>query len=156
MKREDISGLFPEATTEQINELMSINGADINSAKRGLSDLQAEHQTAQATIADLQKQLASSQEQLSQFGAVQTELESLKQANAIRDMKDKVSKETGVPVSLLTGETEEACKAQAEGIKDFAKPGAYPAVYDGGEPGDYSSKASTREQFAEWFNAQQK
>ena len=39
-------------------------------------------------------------------------------------------------------------------IKEFAKPSAYPALYDGGEPGGRAPKTSTREQFAEWFNSQ--
>lgn len=154
MKREDISGLFPEATQEQINTIMAINGADINAAKKGLTDLQAEHQTAMQTIADLQKQLEASNGRLEQFDTVQNELNELKQANAIRDMKAKVAQETGIPVSLLTCDTEDDCKAQAEAIKEFAKPSAYPSLYDGGEPGGRAPKTSTREQFAEWFNSQ--
>lgn len=154
MKREDISGLFPEATQEQINTIMAINGADINAAKKGLTDLQTEHQAAQATIEDLQKQLEANKGKLEQFETVQSELAELKQANAIRDMRAKISQETGIPVSLLTCDTEDACKAQAEAIKEFAKPSAYPALYDGGEPGGRAPKTSTREQFAEWFNSQ--
>jgi len=154
MKREDITGLFPEATQEQINKIMSINGSDINAAKKGLTDLQAEHQTAQETIKELQSQLEKSKERLEQFDAVQTELTELKQANEIRDMKAKVSKATGVPMDLLTGDTEEACKFQAESIKEFARPSTYPSIYDGGEPGGTSPKQTTREQFAEWFNSQ--
>jgi hypothetical protein len=154
MKREDISGLFPEATQEQINTIMAINGADINAAKKGLTDLQTENQAAQATIEDLQKQLEANKGKLEQFETVQSELAELKQANAIRDMRVKISQETGIPVSLLTCDTEDACKAQAEAIKEFAKPSAYPALYDGGEPGGRAPKTSTREQFAEWFNSQ--
>ncbi len=154
MKRTDITDLFPDATKEQIDKLLGINGADINAAKKGLTELQAEHQTAQATITDLQKQLEASKGQLEQFDAVQNELNELKQANAIRDMKEKVAQETGVPMTLLTCDTEDACKAQAEAIKEFAKPSAYPALYDGGEPGGRAPKTSTREQFAEWFNSQ--
>lgn len=154
MKREDITGLFPEATQEQVNKIMSINGADINAAKKGFADLQAEHLTAQEAIKDLQSQITQSRERLEQFDVIQTELAELKQANEIRDMKTKVSKETGVPIDLLTGDTEEACKAQAKSIKEFARPSTYPSVYDGGEPGGVSPKVTTREQFAEWFNSQ--
>ena len=53
MKRTDITGLFPDATTEQINALMDINGADINSAKAGITDLQTQLATANATIEQL-------------------------------------------------------------------------------------------------------
>lgn len=33
MKRTDITELFPEATKEQVNAILNLNGADINSAK---------------------------------------------------------------------------------------------------------------------------
>ena len=41
--------------------------------------------------------------------------------------------ETGVPVELIQGETEEECTAQAQKIKQFAKPN-YPILPGGGEP----------------------
>lgn len=34
MKREEITALFPDATKEQIDSLMNINGTDINNAKK--------------------------------------------------------------------------------------------------------------------------
>ena len=51
-----------------------------------------------------------------------------------REMKQKVSDATGVPAALLTGDTEEACTAQAQEILKFAAP-AYPNVPDGGTAG---------------------
>lgn len=85
---------------------------------------------------------------------LQKELDGMKQAEAIRTMRDAVAKETGVPADLLTGGTEEECKAQAEAIKAYAKPGKYPKVPDGGEPQNHKG-ATTRDQFAEWLNSQQ-
>lgn len=82
---------------------------------------------------------------------LQTELDALKNANALRDIRSKVAEETGVPVSLLTGETAEACREQAEAILGFAKPSTYPAVRDGGEVTNVG-KPSTRQQFANWAN----
>ena len=41
------------------------------------------------------------------------ELESLKASNTIKAAREKVAKETAVPVELLTGNDEESCKAQA-------------------------------------------
>lgn len=81
--------------------------------------------------------------------AAQNELDALKSANAIRDIRDKVAEETGVPVHLLTATTEEDCKAQAQAILDYAKPKGYPKVRDGGEV-TKTGKLSTRQQFAEW------
>ena len=81
---------------------------------------------------------------------LQKELDQIKQAEVIREMRSKVAKETGIPENLLTGSTEEECKAQADAIKAFATP-TYPTIRDGGEVAG-TSGGSTAQQFAEWFN----
>lgn len=84
--------------------------------------------------------------------ALEKELATLKQANEVQSIRQKVSNETGVPVNLLTANTEDDCKAQAEAIKAYAAPNkAYPNVKDGGEVGKALNN-STRQQFADWFN----
>ena len=60
--------------------------------------------------------------------ALAKELESLKASNTIKAAREKVAKETEVPVELLTGNDEESCKAQAEAILKFAKPKSYPST----------------------------
>lgn len=85
--------------------------------------------------------------------SLQAELDGMKQAETIRAMRETVAKETGVPAELLTGGTEDECKAQADAIKAYAKPGKYPKVPDGGEPQNHKG-AATRDQFAEWLNSQ--
>lgn len=64
-----------------------------------------------------------------QFDTTKAELDALNAANAQKDMKARVSAATGVPVELLTADTEEACTAQAQAALKFAKkePG-YPIV----------------------------
>lgn len=81
---------------------------------------------------------------------LEKELADLKKANALREIRDTVSKETGVPANLLTGATKEECEAQANAIKSFADPKAYPAVKDGGETKTTGTGGSTRDQFAEF------
>ena len=49
--------------------------------------------------------------------ALQQQLDAIAADKARREMKQKVSDATGVPVELLTGETEEACTAQAQAIR---------------------------------------
>jgi len=83
--------------------------------------------------------------------ALQTELDAIKSANAIRDIRSKVAEETGVPISLLSAETEEECRTQANAILEYAKPSTYPNVRDGGEVARVG-KPSTRQQFAEWMD----
>lgn len=82
---------------------------------------------------------------------LEAELLQMKKAEDIRTMRAKVSEATGIPANLLTAETEEECQAQADAIKAFAKPSGYPAVRDAGEIAN-TSKGSTAQQFAEWFN----
>ena len=92
------------------------------------------------------------QKAVEKANGLQSELDALKNATKLRDLRDEVSKEKGVPANLLTGTTKEECEAQAEEIISFAaqRPG-YPAVPDGGEP-TVSVKRATRDQFAEWLN----
>lgn len=89
--------------------------------------------------------------------ALQAQLDALTKANGLRDIRDKVANETGVPVSLLTAETEDDCKAQAEAILAFAtstnKPVNYPSVKDAGETNKVPTQ-STAEQFKDWLNDQ--
>ena len=84
--------------------------------------------------------------------ALENELNSMKEAEKVRNIRESVSKETGIPAHLLTGSTKEECEAQATAIADFAKPTPYPAVKDAGEINNVG-KPSTRQQFAEWTNS---
>ena len=64
---------------------------------------------------------------------LEAELNGMKKAEEIRQMKEKIANETGIPANLINGTTEEECKAQAEAIKAFATPNGYPKLKDGGE-----------------------
>ena len=142
MKRADITRLFPEASKEAIDELLSINGADVNAVK---SELEAvRQQLTDKGAEDLQKAQT-------QIDTLKGELESMKNAETIRLMRTKVAGEKKVPVHLLTGETEEACTKQADEILAFAKPGGYPNIPDGGEVHNPPSQ-STRDRFAAFMS----
>lgn len=82
--------------------------------------------------------------------SLQAELDKMKKADAVRTLREEVSKETGVPSNLLHGTTKEECEAQAKDILAYAKPN-YPNVEDKGEVNNVGG-GSTREQFANWFN----
>lgn len=84
---------------------------------------------------------------------LQKELDGMKHAESVRTVRAKVAEEKGIPASLLTADTEEACKEQADAILAFANPSGYPNVRDGGEV-KATGKKTTSEQFAEWFNKQ--
>lgn len=80
---------------------------------------------------------------------LESELTSMKRAEEIRQIRSKVAESTGVPASLLTGDTEEACNEQAAGILSFKSSAGYPTVKDGGEV-QKTVEGSTRQQFADW------
>jgi len=84
---------------------------------------------------------------------LEAELKSLKKAEAVNAIRTKVAEETKVPASLLTGNTEEECKAQAKAILEFANANGYPEVNDGGEART-TANHSTADQFADWMEKQ--
>lgn len=150
MKRTDITALLPEIEKEKLDRIMELNGQDVNAARGESEKLQQQLAAATAELEQLKARPDGSAEKLA---AVQKELDDLKGANALRDLRERVSKDTGVPASLLTAETEEACKTQAEAIKAYAKPGKYPPVPDGGEVRP-AGGAAPRDKFAAWMEEQ--
>lgn len=137
-------------TQEEIDQIIGARLAKIRASYADYEDLKAKaakyDQIEEESKSELQKMTERAD-------ALQVELDGLKRNAALRDLRDKVAKETGVPADLLSGETEEACQAQAKAIMNFAKPGTYPAVKDGGEARN-TGKRSTRELFAEWAQQQ--
>lgn len=87
----------------------------------------------------------------SQYDTTKAQLDALNSANARRDMIARVAAATGCPAELLTGDTEEACTAQAQDITAFAKsqqPAGYPNVKDGGTPMHLPTQANTADSFS--------
>lgn len=87
----------------------------------------------------------------SQYDTTKAQLDALNSANARRDMIARVAAATGCPAELLTGDTEEACTAQAQTITAFAKtqqPAGYPNVKDGGSPLHLPTQANTADAFS--------
>jgi hypothetical protein len=103
----------------------------------------------------LKGQLADSAAKLSteteRADKLQAELDAIKKANEVRDIREQIAKESNIPADLLHGETLEDCKAEAERLVEFARPKGYPTVKDGGEVMAPAVKQSTKEQFAEWI-----
>jgi len=86
--------------------------------------------------------------------ALQKKLDDMTRNNSVREIRDKIASETGVPAYLLTGESEESCRSQADAILQFAqKPNPYPTVKDGGEIQHNNTKKTAQDQFADWFSA---
>lgn len=150
MKRTDITEIFPDATTEQLDKIMSLNGADINGLKTQLATVTSNLNAAKLQLAAAPSGTADELEKTkADLAKLQKQLDDMTAAEAVRQIREKVAGEQKVPAALLTGETEEACAAQAKAILDFAKSTGYPAVQDGGEPVK-TGALKTRDQFADW------
>lgn len=137
MKRTDITAIFPDATDEQIKNIMDLNGGDINKARADLTDLQTRLTAAEAELGDLKSgktQTDAHRQAAEKAEKLQKELDGMKAAESVRGIREKVAGEKKIPVSLLTAETEEDCAKQADAILAFAQPAGYPDVRDGGEP----------------------
>lgn len=155
MKRTDITALFPEATDDQVNALMKIHGDDVNNAKKTVEELQNSLAEAQKALEVAQKDTSAKdlEEAMAKLSELQTEIDQRNAADALREIRETVANDVGVPVSLLTGNTKEECESQAKSIIDFASAKQqYPIVRDGGET-HTDIKPTTRQQFAEWANA---
>lgn len=85
-----------------------------------------------------------------QVNALKAELDGIKKAEQLREMRTKIATENNVPVELLTGATEEECQTQVEKIKEMMLANGIPtAVRDGGEA-THSGKVSSGTLFANW------
>lgn len=88
--------------------------------------------------------------------ALQIQLDNLTKEKEVMSIREKVSSETGVPMSLLSKESEEECMEQAKALLAFKNQdvSSYPSVKDGGEPTNTKTKKSEAELFGEWFKKQ--
>jgi hypothetical protein len=133
-------------TQEEVNRIVQERVFKERSKFEGFEDLKAKaakyDEMEEASKTELQKATERAEK-------LEAELKGIKAEQEIRAIKDRVSAETGVPVNLLTGNTEEDCKSQAEAILGFANVNGYPQLKDGGEVTKVS-KPTTRQQFAEW------
>lgn len=112
---------------------------------------QSERTFTQAELDQIvNERLGRERQKYSDYNAIKNELSTLKQQNAVRDIRVSVGKAKDVPWELLTGDTKEACEEQADAILAFAAGRKTKStVPDGGETG-HAGGGSTRDQFATW------
>lgn len=136
-------------TQADVNRIVATRVADFSDYE-ALKEKAAKYdEMEEANKTELQKAVDRANE-------LQAKLDGLTKENEIRQVRDEVSQATGVPATLLTGQTKEECEAQAAAIEAYRAQsalGTYPAVRDGGEP-KINVVKSTRDQFADWLNAQ--
>lgn len=138
-------------TQDELNAILNDRLGRERAKYGDYKDLKAKAEKYDAMEEEAKSELQKATEKAT---ALQSELDSLKKANQVRELREKVAKETGVPSALLTADDEEECKAQAKAITEFAKgASSYPNLRDGGEARG-TIKNTTRQQFADWFNNQ--
>ena len=97
MKREEIKAIFADATDEQINSVMNLNGADIENFRRRVSALETDLKTKSDDFARVTNELntlkennATAEDFKHKFEQLQTEIaEKEAQAKAEREAKEK-------------------------------------------------------------------
>ena len=139
-------------TQEEVNAMIDKRFARQWEKYGNLDDLKAKADKLDEIEAANKSELQKATERAT---ALETELNALKKTNQVRELRDKVAKETGVPAHLLTADTEEGCNEQAKAILSFAQPSGYPAVKDAGEV-TKKTKQTAQDSFSEWFKSVQK
>lgn len=136
-------------TQEEVNAIVGKRVAEEKGKFADYEDLKAKaakyDEAEEASKSELQKATERANN-------LEAELNGLKKAEEIRQMREKIASETGIPANLINGTTEDECKAQAEAIKAFATPSGYPKVKDGGEVPKPSS-GNAKADFANYMNA---
>lgn len=131
-------------------ELDAIVGDRLKRDRAKYADYDSLKEKAQKYDEQVEASKSELQKATDRAQALETELNRLKKDTEVRNIRQAIAEETGVPASLLSGDTDEECRAQASKILEFAKPGGYPSVPDGGEIPHSAGKKSTRQVFAEW------
>lgn len=150
VNQENTTAVQPEEPkTFTQAEMDAIIGDRLKRERLKYADYEELKQKAEKFDASEEASKSELQKATERAEALQKELDSYKHAEEVRQIRTKVSAETGVPVELINGDTEEICKAQAEKLKPYMDHG-YPRVRDAGEVRKTAS-GSTREQFANWF-----
>jgi hypothetical protein len=150
VNQENTTAVQPEEPkTFTQAEMDAIIGDRLKRERLKYADCEELKQKAEKFDASEEASKSELQKATERAEALQKELDSYKHAEEVRQIRTKVSAETGVPVELINGDTEEICKVQAEKLKPYIDHG-YPRVRDAGEPRK-TAPGSTREQFANWF-----
>lgn len=155
MKRDFLKNLdlgegarLPDAA---IDAIMAEHGKAAGALQASVTSLTQERDTLNTRLAGMVEKSKYDED----TAALQGQITTLQNAAAVRDARDKVAAETGVPASLLTGETEEACRTQAQAMLTWrGNQPKYPATGDGGEvpPGGGDAKDAAWQTLADALN----
>ena len=167
MKREEVKGILPDITDEQLTRIMDLHGADIERQKQSNTTLTAERDAGRTLLGEGYDPDWKAKAQQAQQQADQQ----------VRDLKSRYAEanaaagltftSAGARKAFLADLAEQKLPIQEDGtllgFEDylasyrqadpgaFAAEGGYPDVRDGGDP-NHKPTGSTRDQFAAWFH----
>lgn len=89
------------------------------------------------------------------FAAWWRETHPANEEQRIQAMRERISRETGVPAELLAGDTEDSCRAYAAQLRAYTGP-TYPSLSDGSvDPSTRGQDSrSARDKFSDWVAGQ--
>lgn len=138
----------PITTQEQLNDVIRDRLA------RERSKVEAKYSDYDEIKTQLEKANEARDAAVKEASDLKAADEARKSAEAAKELRAKVAKETGVPADLLRGGTEDELKAHAEAIRDAYKPKSAPKLGEAGRSaGDASgdSDGAMREFVSELF-----
>ena len=135
-------------------ELDAIISERLKREREKYSDYEALKEKAQRLDEIEEKNKTELEKATEKATRLEQELNGLKKREEITAIREKVAKEMGFDAALLTGDTEEVCRSQAQAFMNWHKsnPSSYPSVKDGGEVTNISGQ-SNRDKFADWIEA---
>ena len=170
MKREEVKGILPDLTDEQLTKIMDLHGADIERQKQTITTLTTERDAARTQLGEANKKLEGYDPDWKNKAA-EAESKAKAQVAALQSDFAAQSAVSGVRFSCESARKAFLAELKAKnltlqdgkllGFDDFladykkTDPNAfvsgYPNVRDGGDPNNQPSGTAS-EQFAEWFN----
>ena len=172
MKREEVKGIIPGITDEQLTQIMDLHSADIERHKQQVTTLTTERDAARTQLGEANKKLEGCDPEWKQK-AEQARQQAERQVLDLRSRYAESNAAAALKFSsasarkaFLADLAQKKLPLQEDGsllgFDDYVKsymqtdPNAfaaegYPNVKDGGDP-HHNPTGSTREQFAEWFD----
>lgn len=117
----------PIATQEEFDERVK---ARLRRERERVMSEYSDYEDIKAAAADSAKKL---DEQGRRIKELEAAADAREQADAVRELRGKVSKETGVPAELIVGDDEESMTAFAQSVADYAKKPAAASVKGAGK-----------------------
>ncbi len=93
MKRDEIKAICPEATDEQLKQIMDLNGADIEKYKGKVAALEAENEKKKTTLDTLNGELEKLRESSAGAEDYKSQLETLQKNIEEKEKKEREAKE---------------------------------------------------------------